>query len=267
MHTVGKVFMAIGLVILIVGGILLAVGSNNIDEGVESLEEDEWALEGVTAGTVEIIDDDGEGEIGFTIFIKGTYEDSNDDGVWDFCEGFDQSEEQTDFTTTHSEDTTNSFVYACSSDWEVERQEGSKILVKIGDSAYEYTNGTATVTCASACWVQYDDKVLDDVLADIGQAAGGVLQGLGGGILLCCGGVFLVFGLILGLAVGESGQKITVIQNGGMPMGGQMMQQTTMQQPVYQQVAQTPIQPQTTMQQPEKQTVWDNDQQPPQNPF
>ena len=279
MHTVGKVFMAIGLVILIVGGILLAVGSNNIDEGVESLEEDEWALEGVTAGTVEIIDDDGEGEIGFTIFIKGTYEDSNDDGVWDFCEGFDQSEEQTDFTTTHSEDTTNSFVYACSSDWdwEVERQEGSKILVKIGDSASEYTNGTATVTCASACWVQYDDEVLDDVLADIGQAAGGVLQGLGGGMLLCCGGVLLVFGLILGLVVGESGQKITVIQNGGMPMGGQMMQggqmvqggqmmqQTSMQQPVYQQVAETPVQPQTTMQQPAEQTVWE--QKSPENPF
>ena len=279
MHTVGKVFMAIGLVILIVGGVLLAVGSNNIDEGVESLEEDEWALERVTSGSIEIIDDDGRGELGFSIFIEGTYEDINGDDVWDFCEEFDQSEGQTDFTTTHSEDTTNSFVYACSTDWdwEDERQEGSKILVKIGDSAYEYTNGTATVTCASACWVQYDDKVLVDVLDDLGQAAGGFFQSVGGGMLLCCGGVFVVFGLILGVSIGQGGQKITVIQQGGMPMGGQMMpggqmvqggqmmQQTTMQQPVYQQVAQTPVQPQTTMQQPAEQTVWD--QNSPENPF
>ncbi|MBT4924284.1 MAG: hypothetical protein HON16_00860, partial [Euryarchaeota archaeon] len=149
---------------------------------------------------------------------------------------------------------------------------GSKILVKIGDSAYEYTNGTATVTCASACWVQYDDKVLVDVLDDLGQAAGGFFQSVGGGMLLCCGGVFVVFGLILGVSIGQGGQKITVIQQGGQMMpggqmvqGGQMMQQTTMQQPVYQQVAQTPVQPQTTMQQPAEQTVWD--QNSPENPF
>jgi hypothetical protein len=269
MHTVGKVFMAIGLVILVFGGILLAVGTNNIDEGVDSLEENEWALEGVISGSVEIIDDDGEGEIGFTIFIEGTYEDTNGDGIWDFCEEFDQSEGQTDFTTTHSEDTSNSFYYACSTDWgwEEERQDGSKNLVKIGDSAGGYTNGTATVTCASVCWVQYDDKALVDVLDDLGQAAGGFFQSVGGGMLLCCGGFFVVFGLILGVSIGNGQPKITVIQQGagGMPMGGQMVQQTTMQQPVYQQVAQTPVQPQTTMQQPAEQTVWD--QNSPENPF
>ncbi len=35
MHTVGKVFMAIGLVILVFGGILLAVGSSNVDDAGE----------------------------------------------------------------------------------------------------------------------------------------------------------------------------------------------------------------------------------------
>ncbi len=86
-------------------------------------------------------------------------------------------------------------------------------------------------------------------------------------VLLCCGGVFVVFGLILGFTIGDGGPKVTVIQQGGMPMGqgGQMMQQTTMQQPVYQQVAQTPVQPQTTMQQPAEQTVWE--QNSPENPF
>ena len=76
--------------------------------------------------------------------------------------------------------------------------------------------------------------------------------------------------MILGFAIGDGQPKITVIQQGGMPggqmmQGGQMVQQTTMQQPVYQQVAQTPVQPQTTMQQPTEQTVWD--QNSPQNPF
>ena len=51
---------------------------------------------------------------------------------------------------------------------------------------------------------------------------------------------------------------------GQVIQGGQMMQ-TTMQQPVYQQVAQTPVQPQTTMQQPAEQSVWE--QKSPENPF
>ena len=103
---------------------------------------------------------------------------------------------------------------------------------------------------------------------ELGEAVGGFLQGLGGTMLLCCGGVVTIFGLILGLLANNE-QKV-IIQGGAMPMGGQMVQggqmtQTTMQQPVYQQVAQTPVQPQTTMQQPAEQSVWE--QKSPENPF
>ncbi len=209
--------MGIGLVLVLIGGGMFAWGANSIDDAGDSLEENKWALEGVTTGTVEIVDDDGEGEIGFTIFIEGTYEDANEDGVWDFCEGFNQGEDQQDFTTTHTGDESNSFYYACSTDWNWEdtREEGDKMLVKIGDSAGGYTNGTATVNCASACWVQYDDKAFDDVLDDVGKAAGGFLAALGSTCFFAGGGCLLIVGLILGLTINDKSQ--TVVVQGGAP--------------------------------------------------
>ncbi|MED5487021.1 MAG: hypothetical protein VYB40_04910 [Candidatus Thermoplasmatota archaeon] len=217
MHASGKIFMGIGLVLVLIGGGMFAWGANSIDDAGDSLEENKWALEGVTTGTVEIVDNDGEGELGFTIFIEGTYEDANEDGVWDFCEGFDQGEDQQDFTTTHTGDDNNSFYYACSSDWNWEdtREEGDKMLVKIGDSAGGYTNGTATVNCASACWVQYDDQMIGDVLDDVGKAAGGFLAALGSTCFFAGGGCLLIVGLILGLTINDKSQ--TVVVQGGAP--------------------------------------------------
>ena len=88
MHASGKIFMGIGLVLFLIGGVMAAWGYATVEDAGESLEENEWALEGVTSGTIEIVDDDGEGELGFTIFIEGTYSDDNGNGVWDVGEDF-----------------------------------------------------------------------------------------------------------------------------------------------------------------------------------
>ena len=138
MHASGKIFMGIGLVLFLIGGVMAAWGYATVEDAGESLEENEWALEGVTSGTIEIVDDDGEGEIGFSIFIEGTYTDDDADETWDFCEPYDsEANDPQDFTTTHDADSDNSFYYACSTEWNWEdtREEGSKNLVKIGDSA------------------------------------------------------------------------------------------------------------------------------------
>ena len=213
--------MGLGLVVVLIGGVMLAWGSATVDSAVDDLEDNYWVLEGVTSGTVDIVDSDGEGEIGFSIYIEGTYSDETGDGEWDFCEPYDQTEGQTDFTTTHDADSNNSFYYACSTDWNWEdtREEGSKNLVKIGDSAGGYTNGTATVTCATACWVQYDDKMIGDALGDVGEVAGGFMAALGSTCFFVAGCCLLILGLILGLTINDKTQTV-VVQGGGGGMVG-----------------------------------------------
>ena len=45
MHTVGKIFTAIGLVVLIIGGVLLAIGSSNVDDAgeIDVLDKSVWS--------------------------------------------------------------------------------------------------------------------------------------------------------------------------------------------------------------------------------
>ena len=214
--------MGIGLVLVLIGGGMYAWGSMTVDDAVDDLEDNYWVLEGVTSGTVEIVDDDGEGELGFTIFIEGTYSDDNGNGVWDHCDPYDQSEGQTDFTTTHTDDSENSFWYACDSEdeWNKEtREEGSKTLVQIGDSGFLYTNGTATITCATACWVQYDDKAFVGALEDVGEALGGLGSMLGSTCFFVGGCCLLLLGLILGLTINDKTQTV-IVQGGGGGMVG-----------------------------------------------
>ena len=185
--------MGIGLVLFLIGGVMAAWGYATVEDAGESLEENEWALEGVTSGTIEIVDDDGEGEIGFSIFIEGTYTDDNADGTWDFCEPYD---------------------------WNMDsREEGGKTLVQIGNSALGYTNGTATVSCATACWVQYDDKAFVGALEDVGEALGGLGSMLGSTCFFVGGCCLLLLGLILGLTINDKTQTV-VVQGGGGGMVG-----------------------------------------------
>ena len=86
MHASGKILCGIGLVLVLIGGGMFAWGSMTVSDSVDDLEDNYWVLEGVTSGTVEIVDDDGEGEFGFSMFIEGTLEDTNENDVWDHCE-------------------------------------------------------------------------------------------------------------------------------------------------------------------------------------
>lgn len=248
MHTVGKVFMAIGLVILIIGGVLLAVGSSNVDDAGEIDVMDKSVWSGQSGSYYFDASDD------MMVFVRSNIR----------CDDFQITIKDTNGNDGYVDD-------GCTED-------GSKPVGWEDDPEGWYHMGTLSTYWADEGTYDIDASheiqllPMWEVLGEeVGEAVGGFLQGLGGSILLCCGGVFVVFGLILGVAIGEGGPKVTVIQQGGMPMGGQMgqggqmMQQTTMQQPVYQQVAQTPVQPQTTMQQPADQTVWD--QNSPENPF
>ena len=84
MHTAAKVILVIGtaFTILGIGGFVLGIG------GAEDIAEslDTFVIEGQTSGTIEIDDSDGQGEIGLTFWVKGVYEDLNENGEWDVCE-------------------------------------------------------------------------------------------------------------------------------------------------------------------------------------
>lgn len=245
MHTVGKVFMAIGILIAVGGGIMMAVGGSNIDDSGEwdVMEKSVWNGQ---SGTFNF-----EGDGDYLVMVRDTVR----------CDSFE-------LTITNTTSGEEEFY-----DSDECTDDGSK------PSGYE-DDPSGWYDMGSTFWVSTGEHEINAtheiylvplwevVGEELGEAVGGFLQGLGGTMLLCCGGVVTIFGLILGLLVNNE-QKV-IIQGGAMPMGGQVVQggqmmQTTMQQPVYQQVAQTPVQPQTTMQQPAEQSVWE--QNSPENPF
>ena len=227
MHASGKILCGIGLVLVLIGGGMSAWGYMTVSDSVDDLEENDWVIEGVTSGTVEIVDDDGNGEIGFSIFIEGILEDADEDGVWDHCDSYDYGTDPSeDFSVTHTDDADNSWWYSCDTEiWpaddilDMERTEGSKNLVRIGNGAYEYKNGTATVSCATACWVQYDDKAWGAALDDAVGVLGGLMAAAGSTCFFALGCCFLVFGLIFGLTINDKSQTV-IVQGGG---GGQMV--------------------------------------------
>ena len=232
MHASGKILCGIGLVLVLIGGAMSVWGYMTVSDSVDDLEEHEWVLEGVTNGIVEIVDAPEDGIAGFSIFIEGILEDADEDGVWDHCDSYDyETDPSEDFSVTHADDANNSWWYSCDTEWwpadgffDMERTEGGKNLVRIGNGADDYKNGTATVSCATACWVQYDDKVWEEVGEEIVDAAGGMLSMLGSTCFFGLGCCFLIFGLIFGLTINDKSQTV-VVQGGG---GGGMTTTTTM---------------------------------------
>jgi hypothetical protein len=242
MHTAGKVFMAIGIILAVGGGILIAMGGNNIDDVGEwdVMEKSVWNGQ---SGTYDFEDDED-----YLVMVRNNVR----------CDSFELV-----ITNTTSGEEERYESDECTDD-------GSKPSGYEDDPSGWYHMGSTWYVSNGSHQINANHEiylvpVLEVLGEEVGEAVDGFLQGLGGIMLLCCGGFFTFLGLVLGLTISEGGQKITVVQQGGMPMGGQVMQQTTMQQPVYQQVAQTPVKPQTTMQQPAEQTVWD--QNSPENPF
>ena len=172
-----------------------------------------------------------------------------------------------EFSMSMTNDTSdNSLTVDCEEDgaypigWE-DDPEGWYHMTTI--SYWDYNEGQYTIEANA----NYELVPLWEVVGEeIGEAVGGLFQGAAGGMLICCGGVISIFGLILGLLVNNN-QKTIIIQNGAMP-GNPIMQanQTMVTQPVYQKsYADVPVQPQTTMQEPQQEGFWNQDE--PKNPF
>ena len=235
--------MAIGVFVLIGGVALMVIGGNNVEDFGEWNPEEKSAFSG-TSGTMTF-DYNGDDMI---VMVRDNVR----------CDEFSMS------LTNDTSD--NSLTVDCEEDgaypigWE-DDPVGWYHMTTI--SSYDYNEGQYTIEANA----NYELVPLWEVVEDeIGEAVGGLFQGAAGGLLICCGGVISIFGLILGLLVNNN-QKTIIVQNGAMP-GNPMMQanQTMVTQPVYQKsYADVPVQPQTTMQEPQQEGFWNQDE--PKNPF
>ena len=221
MHTAAKVLLILGTLATVLGVVGFALGADKIDDLEESVNQ--YELKDVTEGTIMIDDEDGQGELGLTFWVKGTYEDLDANGIWDVCDSTNVSVTsspeiiESDWSNGASEldgefyyeveanhsgsDESDCAANENNTDWS-KRSDG---LVKIGRACYGCTDGDFSFTSNQSVWVTYDDKIMGDVVED-GIA---VLLRMGGGFLgICCGVLFLIIGGILALTLKDNKQEV-----------------------------------------------------------
>ena len=225
MHIAAKIFLIIGGIVTIIGILGIAMGASQIDD-----LDDSWntfEIEDGTNGTFQVIDEDGIGDSGFTFWVKGVYEDKNEDGIWDVCEDIT-------ITITEKPEVNESWIGSEINGefyFEVvalrdgcEAVEENKVndredkgLVKIGRACWACFSGDFTFESNQKVWVTNDDVVGKKVVEDGVGIFIGFVGGFGG---VCCGIVSLIIGGILALTVKDNkGQEMVYMP----PAGNQML--------------------------------------------
>ena len=173
-----------------------------------------------------IEDVDGMGDSGVTFWVKGVYEDKDEDGTWDVCQN-------TNVTITESPDVNNSWEWAeildgnfynevqanqgCdSNDKNTNNDREGKGLAKIGRACWGCYAGNVSFESNQSVWVTYDEKVGEELGEDIGIMILGFLGGFGS---ICCGIVLLIIGGILAFTMKDNKQQVMY----SPPIENQMM--------------------------------------------
>lgn len=202
MHTGSKVVIGIGLVLCLIGAVFIVWGGTS---GSANLEQaGEFAVEDATSGSIELIDEDGQGELGVTFWVKGEYVDDDDDGYWDHCNATGSitviSHPEVN-SWDDAQEYNGSFYFEVIKDRGCEADEENKELIrsadgfiKVGRACLGCYSGTFEFESENPVWVSYDDVALAALFEGLGEVAGGFLMGAS---FCCCGGVFLIVGIIL----------------------------------------------------------------------
>ena len=210
MHIVAKVTIGAGVLVLLAGiAMLVLAGSSISDTG-------NWVAEETTGATLKIVDEDGEGDIGFAFYVKGEYTDDDGDGVWDHCRGVEITVTQNPGVNLDwDEGEGGEFYFQASDDngksCDVEegKDENRPGFVKLGIACLACYEGDFEFESNQPVWVVYVDEALGSFFASLGA-------GVGGGSCLCCGVVIMAFGLLLALVVKDDdqpGQSATFVSN------------------------------------------------------
>lgn len=217
MHTAAKVILILGTIFAILGVGGFALGIGGAEDIAESL--DTFEIEGQTSGTIEIDDSDGQGEIGLTFWVKGVYEDLDNDGVWDVCGNTNvevTEKPRINREWNNATDVSGGFYYEVNYDANqtsncekldnnTDNTRAGQGLVKIGRACYACYSGNFSFESNQSVWVTYDDKILEEVGEDIGIAVLGFIGGFGG---ICCGILFLIIGGIMALTMKDNKQQV-----------------------------------------------------------
>ena len=217
-----KVCLIIGAVLLLVGIGGFALGIANVDE-IEDAQPT-FGLEDVTNGTLSVLDEDGQGDLGFTFFVKAEFVDGNEDGSWDHCDSttvnitLKPGIVKSDWSKL-SHDLDGDFYYeigsegdGCSTNREMNKEYyfENDSYIKLGRACYGCGAGEFSFESNQSVYVVNDDDW------NFPPAIGLVIFGFIGGIgSLCCGIVFLLVGIILVFTLkDESVQPMAMNQDG-----------------------------------------------------
>ena len=71
MHVAGKIFLGLGAVLLVIGLVMSGSGIGSVRDAGDSLEDlGDFAIENTNSGTVNVTDEDGKGDLGFTMRMR-----------------------------------------------------------------------------------------------------------------------------------------------------------------------------------------------------
>ena len=215
-HIASKITIGAGALLLLAGiAMLVLAGSSIGDAGSD------WAAEETTGGTLKIVDEDGNGDLGFAFFVKGEYADDDGDGEWDHCSGVEITVTQKPAVNTEWDEGFGGEFYFQAVDPSEAIPRGVKDTCDVEDG--KDINRDGFVRLGGACLACYEGDFefeanqpvwvinVDEIIGDF---TGAIFAGMGAGSCLCCGIVTMAFGLILALVVKDDDQPATTITYG-----------------------------------------------------
>ena len=176
------------LIALAIGMVLLAPSIPLFIAGLG-----EGLSDGMTSATLEIKDSDGQGDLGWGIYIEGSVVDFNSNGIFDHCEniivnathsGSWMSDPWTGYETVNPPDESRQVFedYCEKTDPVEQRHHEGRDLIRIGTACYGCMAGTTTITAQNpdggevVMWIQNEEK--KEVLGML--IPGAIFMGIGG---------------------------------------------------------------------------------------
>ena len=227
MHVAGKVFLGLGAVLLVIGLVMSGSGIGTVKDAGDSFEDlGDFAIENTNSGTVNVTDEDGKGDFGFTFWIKGEYLDEDEDGRWDHCAATNitilshPEISDDEFFGEDARELNGSFYYevrdgydgcdAVEENKDLDRADPEG-LIKVGRACFGCYAGPMEFESNTEVWVTYDDEIIEEIVGAVGGFAGGLMGLLGGIGLFGCGICSLILGGVLALVLKDP-KEATQIQ-------------------------------------------------------
>nr|AIF19103.1 hypothetical protein [uncultured marine group II/III euryarchaeote KM3_85_D06] len=212
--------LVLGLLMLVIGVVMTVGGVGKGAGDLAELADYEFSVENATSGTIEIVDNDGEGDFGVSFWVKGEYVDEDENGIWDVCDDTNititqHPEVNTKFDEEGKNNTLGEFYYEVLDGFdgcEAEQLNKEDILysegfVKVGRACLGCYAGTLEFESNVTVYVSYDDPWLEQLGEGLLALLGGTI---GGSACCCCGGVIAIIGLILGIALKSPEQQMAM---------------------------------------------------------